>query len=325
MMIRIRIAMILAALVLAAPVFAVTPQLTEKVVVKGAFGAAPEQYGRAGLGASTKTTRLVNCFAASASHIAVHDRVKRDVKIYTPAGVFDKAIRLRLTGAKPDTVRARDIALGDDILYVLVDDQSDGSKTMPSSMRIASFDVPTGTCRDVRTLDTSVLAQGPATARGADAYFLHPDGKTLWFVDSIRQMSFEVSNSNPALLAHRPVFGWGSTHRVRTDDNASTINLLDSTGKILRRMPGSGVLVAVSADGSDFAVMQTAGGSDWKITLFNSDGDMIAQAPRPNRLWKPFKPPVMERKYELVTVPGWADLYEMYANADGVRIVHWAK
>jgi hypothetical protein len=110
MMIRIRIATILAALVLAAPVFAVTPQLTEKVIINGAFGAEPDQYGRAGLGASTKTTRLVNCFAANAAHIAVHDRIKRDVKIYTPAGVFDKAIRLRLTGAKPDTVRARDIA-----------------------------------------------------------------------------------------------------------------------------------------------------------------------------------------------------------------------
>lgn len=324
-MIRIRIATILAALVLAAPVFAVTPQLTEKVIINGAFGAEPDQYGRAGLGASTKTTRLVNCFAANAAHIAVHDRIKRDVKIYTPAGVFDKAIRLRLTGAKPDTVRARDIALGDDILYVLVDDQSDGSKTMPTSMRIASFDVPTGTCRDVRTLDTSVLAQGPATARGADAYFLHPDGKTLWFVDSIRQMSFEISAGSTAELAHRPVFGWGSKHRVRTDDNASTINLLDATGKILRRMPGSGVLVAVSSDGSDFAVMQTAGGADWKITLFDYNGDMIAQAPRPNRVWKPFKPPVMERKYELVATPAGPDLYEMYANTDGVHIVHWVK
>jgi hypothetical protein len=324
-MIHIRMPLLLAGLLAAAPVVAATPQLAEKVVVNGAFGTAPEQYGRAGLGASTKTTRLVNCFAANGSYIAVHDRIKRDVKIYTPAGAFDKAIRLRLTGAKADTVRARDVALGSDVLYVLVDDQSDGSKTMPPSMRIATFDVATGTCRDVRTLDTSVLAQGPATARGADAYFLHPDGKTLWFVDSIRQMSFEVSTGNPAQLAHRPVFGWGSKYRVRTDDNASTINLLDSTGKILRRMPGSGVLVAVSADGSDFAVMQTAGGADWKITIFDSDGDALAQAPRPNRVWKPFKPPIMERKYELVATTAGADLYELYANADGVRIVRWWK
>lgn len=320
-----RVLAVLAGLCVAAPLFAATPQLTEKVIVNGTFGAAPDQYGRANLGASPRTVRLVNCFAASANYIAVHDRIKRDVKVYTPEGTFDKAIRLRIAGAKPDTVRARDIALGGDVLYVLVDDQSDGSKKMPSSMRIATFDVATGTFRDVRTLDTSVLAQGPPMARGADAYFLHPDGKTLWFVDSIRQMTFEITGGATAQLAHRPVFGWGSKYRVRTDDNASTINLLDSTGKILRRMPGSGVLVAVSADGSDFALMQTAGGSDWKITIFDSDGDALAQAPRPNRVWKPFKAPVMERKYELVATSTGADLYEMYANADGVRIVHWTK
>jgi hypothetical protein len=314
-----------AGLLVATRLFAASPQLSEKNLVTGAFGAAPEQYGRANLGASSKTVRLVNCFAAGPNYVAVHDRIKRDVKLYTTAGAFDKSIRLRLTGARADTVRARDIALGGDALYVLVDDQSDGSKTMPSSMRIATFDLASGACRDVRSLDTSTLAQGPAMARGADAYFLHPDGKTLWFVDSIRQMTFEISGGASAQLSHRPVFGWGTTHRVRTDDNTSTINLLDSTGKILRRMPGAGVLVAVSADGSDFALMQTAGGADWKITVFNSDGDPLAQAPRPNRAWKPFKAPGMERKYELVATATGADLYEMYANADGVRIVRWVK
>jgi len=317
--------LLIAGLLLASPLSAAAPALTEKVVVNGTFGPAPEQYGRANLGASTRTVRLVNCFAASASYIAVHDRIKRDVKLYASDGTFDKAIRLRLTGATPDTVRALDIALAGDVLYVIVDDQKDGAKTMPSSMRLATFNVATGVCSDVRTLDTSILAQGPPTARGANAYFLHPDGKTLWFVDSIRQMAFEVSTANPAQLSHRPVFGWGSTYRVRTDDNTSTINLCDATGKIVRRMPGSGVLVAVTADGADFALMQTAGGSDWKITVFDSDGDAIAEAPRPNRSWKPFKAPVMERKYELVGNATDVNLYEMYANADGVHIVRWGK
>jgi hypothetical protein len=53
----------LAGLLIASPLFAATPQLTEKVAVNGAFGAAPEQYGRANLGASPKTVRFVNCFA----------------------------------------------------------------------------------------------------------------------------------------------------------------------------------------------------------------------------------------------------------------------
>ncbi len=309
----------------AAPVPAAAPVLTEEIAVNATFGAAPEQFGRSNLGAATKTTRLVNCFAANGRYIAVHDRVKRDVKIFSATGVFDKAIRLRLTGAKPDTVRARDVALDGDALYVLVDDQKDGTKAMPTSMRIASFDIATGTCRDVRALDTSALAQGPATARGADAYFLHPDGAKLWFVDSVNQMSFEIGAGNPAQLAKRPVFGWGSEHRVRTDDNASSINLLDATGKILRRMPGSGVLVAVSEDGGAFAVMQTAGGADWKIVVFDSNGDALGAAPRPNRVWKPFKAPVMERKYELVATPAGPALYEMYANAEGVRIVRWAR
>lgn len=324
-MIRNLLPLSLAGVLVASPLLAAAPPLVEKVAVNGTFGASPEQFGRANIGAATKTTRLVNCFAADGDHIAVHDRVKRDVKIFNATGVFDKAIRLRLAGAKPDTVKARDVALSGDVLYVLVDDQSDGSKTMPASMRIASFDIPTGTGRDVRSLDTSVLAQGPKTARGADAYFLHPDRTKLWFVDSINQMSFEIGGGNPAQLAKRPVFGWGSEHRVRTDDNASTINLLDSTGKILRRMPGSGVLVAVSPDGSMFAVMQTAGGSDWKIVVFASNGDALGAAPRPNRAWKPFKAPVMERKYELVATPAGPELYEMYANAEGVRIVRWAK
>jgi hypothetical protein len=321
-MVRRIVALSLVCLFVASPLFAAAPPLAEKVAVNASFGAAPEQFGRANIGAATKTTRLVNCFSADGSHIAVHDRIKRDVKIYSATGAFDKAIRLRLTGAKPDTVRARDIAIGGDALYVLVDDQKDGSKTMPSSMRLASFDLATGTCKEVRALDTSTLAGGPGTARGADAYLLHPDGSKLWFVDSVNQMSFEITG---AQLAKRPVFGWGSEHRVRTDDNAMTINLLDGTGKILRRMPGSGVLVAVSDDGGMFAVMQTAGGADWKIVVFDSNGDAIGAAPRPNRAWKPFKAPVMERKYELVQTASGAELYEMYANAEGVRIIRWAK
>jgi hypothetical protein len=314
--------LLLAGLLVATPVLAAAPPMAEKVVVNATFGAAPDQFGRANIGASTKTTRLVNCFAANGNHVVIHDRIKRDVKVFSATGVFDKAIRLRLTGAKPDTVKARDVALSGDVLYVLVDDLKDGSKTMPTSMRLASFDVGTGTCKDVRALDTSALAGGTATARGADAYMLHPDRAKLWFVDSINQMSFEITG---AQLAKRPVFGWGSEYRVRTDDNAMTINLLDSTGKILRRMPGSGVLVAVSEDGSNFAVMQTAGGSDWKIVVFDSNGDAMGAAPRPNRAWKPFKAPVMERKYELVETPAGAELYEMYANAEGVRIVRWAR
>ena len=319
---RIPFLALMAGALLATTAFAAAPPLNEKVAVNATFGPAPEQFGRANIGAATKTTRLVNCFAADGNHVAVHDRVKRDVKIFSATGVFDKAIRLRLTGAKPDTVRARDIALSGDNLYVLVDDQKDGSKTMPASMRLGVFDIATGTCRDVRALDTSVLAAGPPTARGADAYLLHPDAKKLWFVDSVNQMSFEITGPS---LAKRPVFGWGSEHRVRTDDNAMTINLLDSTGKILRRMPGSGVLVAVSDDGSNFAVMQTAGGSDWKIVIFDANGDAIGAAPRPNRAWKPFKPPVMERKYELVDSPVGPELYEMYANSEGVRIIRWVK
>ena len=321
-MIRRIVALSLVGLFAASSLFAAAPPLAEKVAVNASFGAAPEQFGRANIGAATKTTRLVNCFAADGKYIAVHDRIKRDVKIYSATGAFDKAIRLRLTGAKPDTVRARDIAIGGDALYVLVDDQKDGSKTMPSSMRLASFDIATGTCKEVRALDTSTLAGGPATARGADAYLLHPDKSKLWFVDSVNQMSFEITG---AQLAKRPVFGWGSEHRVRTDDNAMTINLLDGTGKILRRMPGSGVLVAVSDDGGVFAVMQTAGGADWKIVVFDANGDALGAAPRPNRAWKPFKAPVMERKYELVQTTAGAELYEMYANAEGVRIIRWVK
>jgi hypothetical protein len=325
---RIRtLSLCLATAAMLAPVIAgaATPPLTEKVIVKAGFGAASEQFGRAGIETSTKTTRLVSCFAADVDHIAIHDRIKRDVKIFTPTGVFDKAIRLRLAGAKPDTVKARDIALDNDILYVLVDEQADGAKSVPTSMRLATYDVTTGACRDTRVLDTALLASAGPTARGADAFLLHPDGTRLWFVDSIRQMSLEVGPGSPAHLATRPIFGWGSEHRVRTDDNASTINLLDSAGKVLRRMPGSGVLVAVSETGGTFAVMQTAGGSNWMVTVFDSDGDALGAAPRPNRVWKPFKAPVMERKYELVDTPAGPELYEIYASADGVRIVRWAK
>jgi hypothetical protein len=33
----------------------------------------------------------------------------------------------------------------------------------------------------------------------------------------------------------------------------------------------------------------------------------------------------MERKYELADTPAGPELYEMYANSDGVRIVRWSK
>jgi hypothetical protein len=317
--------LVLACASAAVPAVAAPPSLTETLVVRGGFGPASEQFGHAGLDKTSKTTRLVNCFAVNLDHIAVHDRIKCDVKVYTVSGAFNKSIRLRLTGAKPDTVRARDIALDGDVLYVLVDEQADGAKTIPASIRLATFDVATGACREVRALDTSRLASATPTARGLDAYLLHPDGTRLWFVDSIRQLSLEVSAGDPAQLGTRPVFGWGSDHRVRTDDNASTINLLDAAGQVVRRIPASGVLVTVSESGGVFAVLQSGSGADWTITIYSAEGDVLAAAPRPNRAWKPFKAPVMERKYELVETPAGAELYELYANAEGVRVVRWAR
>ena len=305
---------------------AATPRWTETVVVRGQFGAGPEQFGRAGIEASKKTLRLVTCFAASTRHVAVHDRVKKDVKVFAPTGAFEGAFPLRLTeSSRPDTVRARDIALDAGVLYVLVD-ENDGGKSIPATMRVATFDVETGVCTGVTVLETARLAQaGTPTARGADAFVLHPNGPRLWIFDTLRQLSFEVVSAGPSHLGDRPVFGWGGTTRVRTDDNASTINLLDAEGKMTRRIPQAGVLVAVSQDGDAFAVLQTAGGADWIVAVFNAEGDPVGAAPRPNRSWKPFKAPVMERKYEVVETPAGAELYELYAGAEGVRVVRWGR
>jgi hypothetical protein len=324
-----------AAMVVAASVaFAATPRFGEQVVVREGFGSAPEQFGRAGIETSKKSTRLVMCFAAGPNVIAVHDRVKRDVKLFTPTGVFEQAIPLVLPGgAKPDTVRARDIAVDATTLYVLVDDLPDGSKTIPASMRLAIYDLASGKLEAVRTLDTSSLvpAGGAKSARGADAFILHHDGDRLWLVDSIRQMGFEVlfMSDTVAELGKHPVFGWGGEeNRVRTDDNVSSINLLDGSGQLRRRLAESGVMVTASPSGGAFAVLQYVpidGKMDWGITIFDAAGDRLGMAPRPNRSWRPFKAPVMERKYELVETAAGPELYELYANADGVRVVRWAR
>jgi hypothetical protein len=313
---------------------AVTPRLDEQVVVRGGFGSAPEQFGRAGIQDSKKTTRLVMCFAAGPDIIAVPDRVKRDVKIFTPTGVFIRRIPLVLgSGAKPDTVRAQDIVINGETLFVMVDDLPDGSKTIPASMRLATFDMNTGALKNLRTIDTSSLVPpaGRKSARGADGFILHLDGEHLWLIDTIRQMAFELLLTSPTVaeLGKHPVFGWGGEdNRVRTDDNVSSINLLDNTGQLRRRLAESGVMVTSSQTGAAFAVLQYIpidGKLDWGITIFDAAGDRLGMAPRPNRSWRPFKAPVMERKYELVESAAGPELYELYANADGVRIVRWAR
>jgi len=316
---------------LAAAAFASTPRFTEKVVVREGFGAAPEQFGRAGIETSKKATRLVMCFAAGPDLIAVHDRVKRDVKLFSPSGEFQRAIPLVV--ASGDTVRARDIAVGGGSLYALVDDLPDGSRAIPASMRLASFNLETGAREAVRTIDTSSLVppSGKQTARGSDAFVLHYDGDGLWLIDSIRQMGFELTleSGTVASLGKHPVFGWGGDeNRVRTDDNVSSINLLDNSGQLRRRLAESGVMVTASPTGSAFAVLQYVpidGKMDWGITIFDAAGDRLGMAPRPNRSWRPFKAPVMERKYELVETAAGPELYEMYANADGVRVVRWSR
>lgn len=322
---RILLPLLLATGVTVAPRFsnAAPPAWTEHIVVRARFGPASDQFGRAGIEGSKKTLRLVTCFAANNAHIVINDRVKRDVKVFNATGPFDKAICLRLTaGSRPDTVRARDMALKDDLLYVLVD-ENDGGKTIPATIRVATFDVGAGECTGVSAVETARL--GAPTARGPDAFILHANGSRLWIFDTIRQLSFEVVAAGPSHLGDHPAFGWGGATRIRTDDNASTINLLDAEGKMTRRIPESGVLVAVSEDGDAFAVLQTAGGADWTIAVFNAQGDRIGAAPRPNRVWKPFKAPVMERKYEVVETPEGAELYELYAGADGVSVARWAR
>jgi hypothetical protein len=193
-------------------------------------------------------------------------------------------------------------------------------------MRLAVFDVETGACADARTIDTSPLVpSGKASARGTDAFCLHPDGKTLWIFDTIRQMSFEVVMTNPgAEIGKKPRYGWGGERVVRTDDNVGAILLIDAQGRVTRRLPESGVIAAVSESGDAFAVMQSAGGADWALVVYNHAGDRVGVAARPNRAWNPFKAPVMERKYELVGAPAGPALYEMYANSQGVVVVRWS-
>jgi hypothetical protein len=307
--------------------FLVSPALaanwTEKPIVRGGFGKGPDQFGYAGIESSKKTTRLVSCFAASSNHIAVHDRIKKDVKLYSATGVFERAIPLVLKGAGADTVRARDIAIEENRLFVLVDDLPANSKEIPASMRLAVFDLTTGACTDVRTIDTTPLVPpGKAPARGTDAFCLHPNGATVWIFDTIRQMSFEVAGGE---IGKKPRYGWGGDRMVRTDDNVGAILLLDEQGKVARRLPETGIIAAVTETGDGFAVMQSAGGADWAVVVYNGAGDRVGVAPRPNRAWQPFKAPVMERKYELADTPAGPELYEMYANSDGVRIVRWSK
>ena len=302
---------------------AVAANYTEKPIVNATFGAGPDQFGYAGIGSNSKTTRLVTCFAADKSHIAVHDRVKKDVKLYSAAGAFERAIPLILKGAGADTVRARDIALGPELLYVLVDDQPGNAKEIPKSMRLAIFDLKTAQCTSVRNIDTSpIVPPGKQPARGADALCLQPNGATVWLFDTIRQMSFEVTGTG---IGKKPRYGWGGSRMVRTDDNVGAILLLDGEGKIARRLPESGVVTAVTETGDGFAVMQSAGGADWAMVVYNGAGDKVGVAPRPNRAWKPFKAPVMERKYELADTPAGPELYEMYAGSSGVKIVRWSK
>jgi len=296
---------------------------TEKPIVRAGFGKGADQFGYAGIESSKKTTRLVSCFAASRDHIAVHDRVKKDVKLYSASGVFERAIPLVLKGAGADTVRAKDIALDQNRLVVLVDDLAGNSREIPASMRLAIFDIETGACTDVRTINTSSLVPpGKAPARGTDAFCLHPIGDSVWIFDTIRQMSFEIEGVE---IGKKPRYGWGGDRMVRTDDNVGAILLLDEMGKVARRLPESGVIAAVTETGDGFAVMQSAGGADWAVVVYNGSGDRLGVAPRPNRAWQPFKAPVMERKYELTDTPVGPELYEMYANADGVRVVRWSK
>jgi hypothetical protein len=327
---RLFVIAVIAVFAAAAAAFAATPRFSEQVVVRQGFGSSPEQFGRSGIESSKRSTRLVMCFAAGPDVIAVHDRVKRDVKLFTPTGVFERAIPLVV--ARGDTVRARDVALDGPTLYVLVDDLPDGSRDIPAQMRLAVFDVASGTRTAVLALDTSSLvpAGGQKTMRGADAFVLHHDGTRLWLVDSIRQMGFElVLEGGVAALGKHPVFGWGGgANRVRTDDNVSSINLLDNSGQLRRRLAESGVMVTASPSGGAFAVLQYVpidGKMDWGITIFDASGDRVGMAPRPNRSWRPFKAPVMERKYELVETAAGPELYELYVNADGVRIVRWAR
>lgn len=324
-MLRIGLRIALLAALVARPVFAAN--WTEKPIVRAGFGTGADQFGYAGIGSNKKTTRLVSCFAASRDHIAVHDRVKKDVKLYSTTGVFEHAIPLVLKGAGADTVRARDIAFEGDRLIVLVDDLPAGSKEIPASMRLAIFELETGACSQVRTIDTSpLIPPGKAPARGTDAFCLHPAGDTIWLFDTIRQMSFEIviTGSN-ADIGKKPRYGWGGERLVRTDDNVGAILLIDGQGRIDRRLPESGVITAVTESGDAFAVMQSAGGADWAVVVYNDAGDRLGVAPRPNRSWLPFKSPVMERKYELADTPIGPELYEMYANAAGVIVVRWSK
>jgi hypothetical protein len=326
-MIRTTLRTFAGAIVLTAATPVLAANWTETPVVRAGFGTAADEFGFAGIGSNKKTTRLVSCFAVDRDHIAVHDRVKKDVKLYSTTGVFAQAIPLVLTSGKPDTVRARDIALDGGRLLVLVDDLPAGSKEIPKSMRLAIFELETGQCVQARAVDaTPLIPPGKAPARGMDAFCLHPSGETVWLFDTIRQMSFEiVMSGSGADIGKKPRYGWGGERLVRTDDNVGAILLIDEQGKVARRLPESGVIAAVTESGDAFAVMQSAGGADWAVVVYDEAGDRVGVAPRPNRAWQPFKAPVMERKYEIADTPVGPELYEMYANADGVRIVRWSK
>lgn len=321
------VALILAIVLTAATNLCAQPrEWRQEVVFETRFGTASDRYGKDLLERNPESVpRVVSCFTVTQDNILVFDWFKRDIKIYDPQGRYLRTIIARVkSGQITERVRARDIAVVGDAIYLLIAYPAKPSSAA-SRFQVYSFDLERGGMGEhlpVENPDLATLNIAAARVRPEDAVLVLPGSDELSIFDYYTQLVFpfvrrgQVVSRDEQNSGHagRP-FGQA---RLREGRDTGSVEIVGS-GDVTTVVSKDATVVAVSNDGTFFAVDYLAG-----ITIYNEDGDAVGQAGLYSGSNSRFETLRILKRHRIINRASGPELYRVFVDVEDVKLIRWS-
>lgn len=297
--------------------------MTSTVIVQAGFGDSVDEFGFSGIESQKRFVSAVACFTVTPDAVYIFDAVKRDIKMYSTAGEFQRAIPAIWKEGSP--LLAEDIAVAGDLIHLLVDfNVRPANDPTFSRFQLFTFDHD-GTPVTHRDIDIPELGKYKGQTRMVGTVRLLADEGTISVYDNELQSSYTIvrngKGSPKEVRAGRQLSGSPETATaVRFNHTIQDIEILNSEGAVLKTI-SDGYLAASSSEGF-FAVegRRASDGRSWRtVTVYDSQGQPVGSFESPSRKSFPFRG--VHDRFHMIG----KEVYEIQVGPTSVQVFNWSQ
>ena len=298
--------------------------MTSIVTVEARFGDRDDEFGFSGIGEDAKKpVSAVACFTVTPDAVYIFDAVKRDIKMYSIAGKFQRAIPAIWDERGP--LLAEDMVVAGDHIHLLIDfNARPANDPTFSRFQLFTFDRD-GTPVTHRDIDIPELGKYEGRTRMVGTVRLLANEGTISVYDEELQSSFTIvrngKSSPKEKRVGRQLSGSAETATaVRFNHAIQDIEILNSEGAVLKTI-SDGYLAASSPDGF-FAVegRRTSDGRSWRtVTVYDSQGQPVGNFESPGRKSFPFRG--FHDRFHMIG----KEVYEIQVGPTSVQVFNWSQ